>query len=37
METDELLDYIEDVEKEKQRALVGLEAMDVQKGLVKKS
>jgi hypothetical protein len=30
MEADELLDYIEDVEKEKQRALAGLEAMDVQ-------
>ena len=30
MEADELLDCIEDVEKEKQRALAGLEAMDVQ-------
>ena len=37
MEADELLDYIEDVEKERQRALVGLEAIDVQKGLIKKS
>jgi hypothetical protein len=37
MEADELLDYIEDVEKEKQRALAGLEAMDVQEELIKNS
>ncbi|MCZ6634395.1 MAG: hypothetical protein O7G87_13400 [bacterium] len=30
MEAEELLDYIEDVEKEKQRALAGLEALDAQ-------
>jgi hypothetical protein len=30
MEAEELLGYIEDVDKEKQRALAGLEAMDVQ-------
>lgn len=30
MEAEELLDYIEDVEKDKQRALAGLEALDAQ-------